>query len=162
MPTLLKMKDTRTAAARLLRAALDETSSTCGFTAVVVKEGLRILEHDGITWHRSGRRAGRAGTAADSGRTGDLEFSDLNNLVGQVVRAAAPVVVNDPQDPRLGRLPLVAYPPLHSFLGVPVFDGEDVVGVIGVANRFHGYSTQDRERLQSVAGGPKTRRAAGF
>ena len=159
MPTLLKMRQTRTtAAARVLRAALDETSSTCGFTAVVVKEGVRILEHDGITWHRGvGQEA-----ASDAGRNSHLEFSDLNNLVGQVVRGAVPVVVNDPQDPRLGRLPLVAYPPLHSFLGVPVFDGEEVVGVIGVANRFHGYSTQDRERLQSVAGGPKTRRASGF
>ena len=87
-----------------------------------------------------------------------MEFTNLDNLVGQVLRTAAPVVVNDPQDPQLGRLPLVAYPPLHSFLGVPMF-GERVIGMVGVANRFHGYSGKDREELESVVGKPKIRRA---
>jgi GAF domain-containing protein len=159
MTTLLKMKETRTAGGRMLRAAMEETGSTCGFTAVVVEQGLRILEHDGITWHQPTRRDSRVEPRTRSERTTALEFTNLDNLVGQVLRGAAPVVVNDPQDPRLGRLPLVAYPPLHSVLGVPVFDGDAVVGVIGVANRFHGYSTQDRERLQSVAGRPGLRRA---
>jgi GAF domain-containing protein len=159
---LHRISATRTAGARMLRVALDHTGSTCGFTGVVVDRVLRVVEHEGITWHKPTGRKRHPDTQDRSTKADPVEFTNFDNLVGQVLLTAAPVVVNDPQDPRLGRLPLVAYPPLHSFLGVPMFEGERVVGMIGVANRFDGYSTKEREELESVAGKPKLRRAASF
>jgi GAF domain-containing protein len=159
---LHKIDASRTAGRRMLRAALDHTASTCGFTGVVVDSVLRVIEHDGITWHKPAGHKRHPEVQDRSTKAEPVEFTNFDNLVGQVLLTAAPVVVNDPQDPRLGRLPLIAYPPLHSFLGVPMFDGERVIGMIGVANRFHGYSTKDREKLQSVAGKPQLRRVASF
>jgi GAF domain-containing protein len=159
MTRLRKIGGIRPAGARMLRAALDDTGSTCGFTGIMVDHALRILDHDGITWQNASRRR-RHDAHRRSLEARQLEFTDFDNLIGQVLLTGVPVVVNDPQDPRLGRLPLVAYPPLHSFLGVPVFDGDQVIGIIGVANGIRGYSTKDRERLELVARKPRTRRTA--
>jgi signal transduction histidine kinase/CheY-like chemotaxis protein len=50
------------------------------------------------------------------------------------------VIANEAsKDPRAGGLP-PGHPPLESFLGLPVFNGLEMVGLVGIANRSDGYS----------------------
>jgi PAS domain S-box-containing protein len=68
-----------------------------------------------------------------------LEFYNLKTLYGAVITSEAPVIANDPaNDPRRGGLP-PGHPPLRAFLGLPFFAGEELIGMVGVANRPGGY-----------------------
>ena len=70
-----------------------------------------------------------------------LEFRNLETLFGAVMTSGAPVLSNEPsQDPRRGGLP-EGHPPLRAFLGLPVHCGEELVAVIGLANRPGGYDS---------------------
>lgn len=68
-----------------------------------------------------------------------LEFTNLDTLFGAVLKTRAPVIANDPShDPRRGGLP-PGHPPLNAFLGMPIFHGERMLGMAGLANRAGGY-----------------------
>lgn len=68
-----------------------------------------------------------------------FEFRKLDNLFGAVVTGRSVVVCNDPStDPRSAGTP-PGHPPIESFLGIPVFYGERLVGEIGLANREGGF-----------------------
>ncbi len=73
---------------------------------------------------------------------GGLEFRDLDNLAGMPALLQEPVIANDvPHDPRADGLP-AAHPVVHTFMGLPVQAGGEVVGVVGVANRRDGYDEE--------------------
>lgn len=75
----------------------------------------------------------------DNAPTG-LEFRNHKSLFGEVLRTGEPIISNDPEfDPRAGGLP-EGHPPLLAFLGVPLYMGEEMVGMLGLANRADGYS----------------------
>ena len=77
-----------------------------------------------------------------------FEFYNLNTLFGEVLKTAQPVISNDPaNDPRRGGLP-DGHPPIHSFLGLPLMYGAQIIGMLGVANRPGGYSSELIEFLQ--------------
>ena len=69
-----------------------------------------------------------------------LEFRNLDNLFGEVVKTGQVVISNDREnDPRSTGIP-ENHPPMKSFLGIPFrFNGE-LVGMLGIANRKSGYS----------------------
>jgi PAS domain S-box-containing protein len=68
-----------------------------------------------------------------------IEFHNLDTLFGAAVLGREPVIANDPpSDPRSSGLPR-NHPPLESFLGVPLFHGGDMVGLVGLANRPGGF-----------------------
>jgi signal transduction histidine kinase len=68
-----------------------------------------------------------------------LEFRNLHTLFGAVLTTGEPVVSNAPAtDPRRGGLP-PGHPAMHAFLGVPFKSGEELVGMVGLANRPGGY-----------------------
>lgn len=68
-----------------------------------------------------------------------LEFRNLNTLFGLALTSGQTVISNDPVgDPRRGGIPK-GHPPLEAFLGLPVFSGGEMVGLIGLANRSGGY-----------------------
>ena len=69
---------------------------------------------------------------------GDLLFCNPDNLIGAVMRSRAPVIVPDMrQEQRRGGTP-PGHPELRNYLGVPLFQGEELVGVVGLANREQG------------------------
>jgi len=79
-----------------------------------------------------------------------LEFRNLDNLFGKVVRTGEQVISNDPANaPDSVDLP-DGHPPLRAFLGVPVYLGSQLLGMIGLANRPGGYDESVVERLQPV------------
>jgi PAS domain S-box-containing protein len=68
-----------------------------------------------------------------------LEFRNLKSLFGAALVTRDVVIANDAAgDPRCGGLP-PGYPPIHTFLGLPVYNGLEMVGLIGLANRPDGY-----------------------
>lgn len=68
-----------------------------------------------------------------------LEFYNLHTLFGAAITTRQPVIANRPDiDPRRGGMP-PGHPPLDSFLGLPIFSGDTVVGLVGIANRPGGY-----------------------
>lgn len=151
MTELLKTGKPREASGRVLRAALQQTSSEYGFAGVTDGRTLRVLNHEGLVWHEHVNRPLYEEAARRYREVGYLEFTNLKNLFGEVVLTGRPVIANEPtSDPRSGGLP-PGHPPMHSFLGVPLLSGEDVVGMIGVANRPGGYGAAEQHRLEVLA-----------
>ena len=137
------------ASAGILHAAMGQTASEYGFLGVVV-EGpeLRILAHEGITWDAHENREFYEQTLRAYREKGYLEFTNFDNLFGRVITSAEPILSNDPStDPRAEGLP-PGHPPLRHFLGVPMLRGQEVVGMIAVANRPGGYATAEQDNLK--------------
>lgn len=70
----------------------------------------------------------------------NMEFHNIHTLFGTVLQTKKPTIANDPlNDPRRGGLPK-GHPPLYAFLGLPIFYGKQLVGIVGLANRQQGYN----------------------
>src|SRR5690606_19032647 len=71
--------------------------------------------------------------------SGGFEFRNLKTLFGHVLTSGQPVLTNDPaNDPRRGGLP-PGHAPLDAFMGLPLYRGDQLVGMTAVANRPGGY-----------------------
>ena len=135
----------------LLHSALLHTQSQYGFMGVVTPGPiLRILCHEGITWGPENMEFFSAATRTYQ-EVGYLEFSAFDNLFGRVITSEQPILANDPaNDPRAShRLP-AGHPPLRNFLGVPIRHGNQVVGLMGVANHPRGYEASDQQLVQTL------------
>ncbi|MDP2169355.1 MAG: PAS domain S-box protein [Rhodocyclaceae bacterium] len=133
----------------LLESILAITGSEYGFIGEVMRteDGRPYIKTHGITniaWDETTRRF------HDENAPTGLEFHKLDNLFGHVVTAGVTVIANDPaHDPRRGGLPN-GHPALNSFLGIPFYEGEQVVGMIGVANRAGGYDESLLPQLEPL------------
>ena len=79
-----------------------------------------------------------------------MEFRDLSNLFGIVLTSRQPVISNSPNtDNRAGGLPH-GHPKLDNFLGIPIFYGDELVGMFGIANRKYGYNEKLLEFLGPI------------
>ncbi len=122
----------------LLENLLAITESEYGFIGEVFfdPEGSPYLKTHAITniaWNDETRRFYEEN--APSG----LEFRNLDTLFGAVLTTHEPVIANHPDsDPRAGGRP-PGHPPLKAFLGLPFFQGQTFIGMVGVANRPGGY-----------------------
>jgi PAS domain S-box-containing protein len=68
-----------------------------------------------------------------------LEFRNLKTLFGEALVSGEPVISNQPAvDPRRGGLP-PGHPPLHAYLGVPIWKADEMIAMVGIANRLGGY-----------------------
>jgi len=71
-----------------------------------------------------------------------MVFTNLKTLFGAVMTSGRPVISNDPaNDARRGGLP-EGHPALNAFLGLPIYRGDKLVGMIGIANRPNGYDDE--------------------
>ncbi len=153
MTAFLETGNWREASAGLLRSALAQTDSEYGFIGVLVEgPSLRVLAHQGIKWNAYlGRELYEEALQMYQER-GYLEFTSLENLFGKVLTGRRPIIANAPaSDRRSGGLP-PGHPPLNHFLGVPIFKGGDVVGMIGIANRPGGYSGSEQDKIEILCG----------
>ena len=125
---------------RLLKSILTISNSEYGFIGEALRtdEGKLYLKTHAITniaWNQETRELYERSAP-------NLEFYNLDTLFGEVLRTGQPVIANDPHnDPRKGGLPK-GHPPLQAFLGLPFFQGDRLVGMVGVANRPGGYDRQ--------------------
>jgi PAS domain S-box-containing protein len=144
--------DWSAASQHLLTFAIQQTQSEYGFLGVIL-EGpvLRVLAHDGVTWDVKLNRALYDEKMQQYATTGYFEIAHVHNLLGEVVSKGEPVISNLPEsDPRSGGLP-AGHPPMRAFLGVPIFKGQQAVGLIGVANRPGGYTGQELRYLETMS-----------
>jgi PAS domain S-box-containing protein len=133
----------------LLDSLLSLTGSDYGFIDEVGHDaaGVPFLTARAITdisWNDETRKI------YDRFVTGELHFTNLKSLFGEVLTKGKPVVANDaPHDPRRSGCP-VGHPALNAFLGVPIHSNNECIGVIGLANRPGGYDEKIIELIEPV------------
>jgi PAS domain S-box-containing protein len=131
-----------------LVSVLKLTNSAFGFVAEVLytPEGNPHLRTHAITdigWDEESR-------ALYERYAPTMEFYNLKTLFGAGLTTGKTVIANQPAtDPRSGGLP-PGHPPLNSFLGLPIYHGGEMVGMIGLANRPGGYDQGVEEYLQPL------------
>jgi PAS domain S-box-containing protein len=132
--------------AEMLDVVVRHTHSTFGFIAEVLKDEqgapyLRSYSITDIAWNDEIRKD--IETMSPNG----LEFRNLKTLFGAALLSRELVIANDAaNDPRSGGLP-PGHPAIHTFLGLPVYNGLEMVGLIGLANRPDGY---DKDELREL------------
>lgn len=157
MTVFVQTGDFRQVSARLLSGALRQTNSQYGFAGVSVEGGphgkfLRVFADEGFDWDRVHNRELYDKVMSGYAKHGYIDFPSLDNLFGRPITEQKALISNDPlNDPRAsGRRPK-GHPPLHCFLGVPVFMGNEVVGTFGVANRPGGYTGEEQKRIELIS-----------
>jgi diguanylate cyclase (GGDEF)-like protein len=79
-----------------------------------------------------------------------LEFRNADSLFGVTVNTGELVVSDDPAtDPRRCGLP-PGHPPLMSYMGIPLREGDEPIGMVGIANRPGGYTPDMESDLKPV------------
>ena len=138
----------------LLAQLLELTQSEYGFIGEVLfrDDGSATLEEtlfkiSGVPYLRSHSITNIAWDAAtrqfyDDNYEQGMEFENMNTLFGAVIMTGKPVISNFPTtDSRRGGTP-AGHPPLNSFLGLPFFQGNTLMGIVGIANRAGGYNQE--------------------
>lgn len=136
----------------MLQNILKFTDSKAGLIGEVLPEGkdnrLKILAHTDISWNQY--TDGLYFPFVEAAH----ELNSLKDLFGEVLRQRAPVICNNPAvsietDNRDVEV-------TTALLGIPIFKGQEQVGILGLANRVGGYpETLIRELspLMGVLGG---------
>ena len=138
----------------MLDQVLKLTDSEYGLIAGVLTEDngtpyLKVRAISEITWNAETR------ALYEEQGSQEMEFHDLDNLLGLVITRSQPVLANDlANDPRSGELP-AGHPELKNFLGLPLYLGDRLTGMIGLANREGGYDPEVIDELSPIlhAGG---------
>jgi PAS domain S-box-containing protein len=122
----------------LLPELLLLTGSEYGFIAEVWREPsgqpyLKVFTLTNIAWDEATR------ALFEAHKETGIEFRNMQSLFGAAVLSGEPVVANEPgTDPRRCGLP-PGHPPMRAFLGMPLYQGGVLVGLVGLANRPGGY-----------------------
>jgi len=132
---------------KLLNSLLSLTNSEYGIIGEILykAEGAPYLKCHAITniaWTEEFKRF------YEENAPKGLELYNMNTLFGAVIKTGKTVISNNPsEDPRRGGLP-EGHPPLNAFLGLPIYSGNKLVGMAGIANRPDGYNEEMVEFLQ--------------
>jgi len=75
----------------------------------------------------------------------------MHGIYGRVLQDGKGFITNDPAShpDRIGLPP--GHPPLTAFLGVPLYQGDRIIGMVAVGNREGGYRPQDLDALEALA-----------
>lgn len=78
-------------------------------------------------------------------------FDRLDNILGQPMVTGETIISNNlATDSRRGGLP-PGHPVINTYIGIPVFSGETLLGLIGLANRAEGYTQKLAEELAPLS-----------
>ena len=131
----------------LLEELLNLTQSPFGFVGEVLvdEQGQKSFKAHAISHDKNDQQS--CSFLRECAPPG-LEFKQLNNLFGIGITTGRPIISNNPMyDPRRGGFP-EGHPELRSFLGIPIFKRDELLGLLGVANRLGGYNAGHVEYLQ--------------
>jgi len=135
----------------MLDLVLEATESQFGFLGYVLDDPknadpfLRTLAISNIAWDKDSTRL-----YTDSVSEGGMEFRALDNLFGYSIRTKSRVISNcTNRDPRSGGLP-PGHPEINAFSGIPLMIGEQMIGMIGIANRPSGYDDDFLDSLEPL------------
>ncbi len=74
----------------------------------------------------------------------------IKGIWGRVLKDEKPFITNDPSSHPDSVGTPDGHPPLRTFLGVPLKDGEKTFGMIALANKESGYDERDAEAIESL------------
>jgi PAS domain S-box-containing protein len=132
---------------KMLDYVLKVTGSEYGFIGEVFmneeKQALRTYAITDISWNEETRELYKK--YEDKG----MVFTNHNTLFGYTLKTGESVLTNEPgTDPRKGGIPH-GHPPLNCYLGLAIKDSkENLIGMMGLANKKIGYSEEDIRFLQ--------------
>ncbi len=123
--------DIEVTSALLLDGMLKLTDSAYGFLGEVLhgQDGLPYLKTHALTnvaWNNATQ------SLTVEKNTAGMASGNLNSLIDAVLRTGEVASTNDSAE---------GHPPLEDFIGVPIRQGETLVGIVGLANRPDGYDT---------------------
>jgi len=133
----------------LLKNLLNLTSSEYGLIGEVLHNTkdepyLKIHAITNIAWTKDMKEF------CEENAPKGMEFHNLNTLFNAVITTGKPVIsINPPSDPRRGGFPK-GHPAINSFLGLPFYRGDKLVGLVGLANRPEGYNEELEEYLSPM------------
>ncbi len=131
---------------RLLDDLISLTDSKFGFIGQVLRTSddtpyLKTHAVTNIIWGEA------TGQFYEKDLTTGSEFSNLKPIINAVMTSGKHVIIHDPaKDPRCEGV--TTQPPLDSFLGLPLYSGQELIGMVGIANSPRGYDTALIEFLQ--------------
>ena len=132
--------DFKAAMNNMLETLLEITGSEYGFVGEVLLDDderpyLRTHAISNIAWDIESEKL------YDASRESGFKFDNPDTLFGHVLTSGKSLMCTDPlSDPRAGGLP-PGHPAMHSFLGMPIHYGNEMVGMYAIANRPGGYDT---------------------
>ncbi len=87
----------------------------------------------------------------DSDKTNLITNMEVRGIWGKVIKEEKSLIVNDPPNhpDRIG-IP-DGHPPLTAFLGVPLFQGGKIFGMISLGNKQGGYSKADQQNMEGLS-----------
>ncbi|MGC3872253.1 ATP-binding protein [Halomonas sp. GXIMD04776] len=130
----------------LLQALLKLTWSDYALIGEVIDQAgtpsLRIHAITDLIWDEQSRQL------MQGLRSGDVLLSNPESLLGRVFAQGETVMTEDLYSrPKQGGFP-PDNPRLHNYLGVPIYDGQTLIGMYGIANGHQGYDEALLERLE--------------
>jgi PAS domain S-box-containing protein len=133
----------------LLAATLALTGSEMGFIGEVLRtpDGRLTVKAHGLDAAAPTVGARRL---LEEYAPSDMVFGSLDHLFGRVVTERALVVANDVAHDAYAAGTPPEYPPIRHFMGVPLTDGDEVRGLIALANRPGGYDASMLPALQPL------------
>ena len=140
--------DAKEAFSYALEHLLELTQSGFGFLGEVRFEAdapyLVTVALSDVSWDDDTRRK-------NAERLGDgFVVRNLDSLFGATLVTGEPIITNAPEkDPRHNGLP-PGHPPLNTYMGVPLFVGDEMVAMLGAANRPGGYDEDVIESISSI------------
>lgn len=134
---------------QVLASALELTDSEYGFIAEVLYDDdgqpyLRTRAITNIAWDDE------SAALYEKHEATGFEFRNLDTLFGRVLKTEQTYISNDPKSDRYASGVPNGHPALNAFLGLPVFFGPGMIGVIGLANRPGGYDDSLVEYLNPL------------
>ena len=135
--SFVETNDIYTAMNDMLDSLLKITESEYGFTGEVLYDAnvpyIKTHAITNIAWDKETQER------YDKSMVDGFEFRNLDTLYGKVLTTGKCVISHDPAtDPDAGGLPS-GHPELDSFMGVPVYYRDEMVGIYGIANRKKDY-----------------------
>jgi len=141
--------DLRQLGDELLRTMLEFGEAEYGFIGEVLHDArgapyLKTFTLTNIAWNDE-MRALYAAHHADG-----LEFRNLDTLFGETLRTGQLVIANTPSAHHAARGLPKGHPALNTYAGVPIHDGRQLIGMVGLGNRHAGFDDQVLELIRPL------------
>ncbi|NVM00980.1 MAG: PAS domain S-box protein [Candidatus Helarchaeota archaeon] len=80
-----------------------------------------------------------------------MKFMKMGGFLDKILKTKRSYIISEPStDPYTADLPN-QHPQLTSFLGVPIIQGDNTIGMIGLANKRLGYDITDQRAMESLS-----------
>ncbi len=125
----------------LLRILVDFTSSKYGFLDEVIYDTngnpYKIsLAMGNISWDKGSE------ALYQKLKSRELEFRNLDNLAGLPVLKRETIIANGVLNHNAYKGLPPGHPPLNKYMGIPIFFGDNIIGVAGIANSTNDYTDE--------------------